>query len=84
MMMREDTKKGLNKSIKKQRTHVNSQKTLKRKQKNPLNNYRKTQTSGVRIEQNHPRPKNGNRINKEITKEDNMADEKKHKREQES
>jgi hypothetical protein len=30
--------------------------------------------TGEEIEKNHPRSKNGNRINKEITKEDNLGD----------
>ena len=44
------------------------------KEENPLMNYRKHNQRGEGIEQNHPGPKNGNRNNKEITKEDNLGD----------
>jgi hypothetical protein len=43
------------------------------KHKNPLKNYRKTQT-GEGIEQNHPGSKNGSIKNKEITKGVNSGD----------
>jgi hypothetical protein len=48
---------------------------LKERHKNPLQNYRKTQTNGG-IEQNHQRSKNGSRNNKEMTKRNNTGDRK--------
>jgi hypothetical protein len=43
---------------------------LKTKHKNPLENYRKKPQTGGGNEENHPRSKNGNRNNKEMTKGD--------------
>jgi hypothetical protein len=47
---------------------ANGEKPLKRKQITHLKNYRKNQT-GEGIEQKYPKPKNGNRNNKETTME---------------
>ena len=62
--LREETQKSL-KEI--QTSWVNRQKPLKRKHKNPLKNYRKTQSSEG-TEQNYPGSKNESRNNKEIIK----------------
>jgi hypothetical protein len=57
------------------RTLLNKWKSLKRKHKNPLKIYRKTQTKGHGIEQIQPRSKNGSRNNKKKNpKGDNYED----------
>jgi hypothetical protein len=45
MMMMEDFKKDINSSLKDIQENTGKQKPLKRKHKNPLKNYRKTQSN---------------------------------------
>jgi hypothetical protein len=63
MMMIEYFKKDINNSLKEIQENTGKQKPLKRKHKNPLKNYRKTQ-AGEGNEQNHPGSKSGTRNNK--------------------
>jgi hypothetical protein len=71
--MIEEFKKDINNSLQEIQENTGKQvDTLKEEththtQKNPLKNYRKTHETGKGTKQNHPRSKNGNKNNKEIT-----------------
>jgi hypothetical protein len=71
MMMMEDFKKDINNSLTEILKNTATQVGVVKEEKKSLKKYRKTHQKGKGNEQNHPRLKNGNRNNKEITKGDN-------------